>query len=80
MSDTWTFVCASAELLPGEMRATFDEVTGAPILVPVGSIDLGVGMPTLPTIIDDLLVVGGSGGELGEAAGHPGAGGVGRFS
>ena len=33
MSETWTFVCSSAELLPGEMRGTFDEVTGAPILV-----------------------------------------------
>lgn len=33
MSATWTFVCPSAELLPGEMRSTFDEVTGAPILV-----------------------------------------------
>lgn len=32
--------------------------------VPIGSIDLGVGMPTLPTIIDDLLVVGGSTGAL----------------
>ncbi len=30
---TWTFVCASGELLPGEMRPVFDEVTGAPILV-----------------------------------------------
>ena len=33
MSETWTFVCASAELLPGEMASTFDEVTGAPIIV-----------------------------------------------
>jgi 3-phenylpropionate/trans-cinnamate dioxygenase ferredoxin subunit len=33
VSGTWTFVCASAELLPGEMRTAFDEVTGAPILV-----------------------------------------------
>ena len=33
MSPTWTYVCASADLLPGEMRGTFDEVTGAPILV-----------------------------------------------
>ncbi|MBD7988977.1 non-heme iron oxygenase ferredoxin subunit [Luteimonas sp. Sa2BVA3] len=33
MSDVWTFVCASAELLPGEMRGAFDEVTGTPILV-----------------------------------------------
>lgn len=33
MSETWTFVCATAELLPGETRTTFDEVTGAPIIV-----------------------------------------------
>ncbi|MCD9028169.1 non-heme iron oxygenase ferredoxin subunit [Luteimonas sp. BDR2-5] len=33
MSETWTFVCATAELLPGEMRTAFDEVTGASILV-----------------------------------------------
>jgi 3-phenylpropionate/trans-cinnamate dioxygenase ferredoxin subunit len=33
VSDTWTFVCTSAELLPGEMRTAFDEVTGAPVLV-----------------------------------------------
>jgi len=30
---TWTFVCTSAELLPGEMRPVFDEVTGTAILV-----------------------------------------------
>ena len=34
MSDpVWTFVCATAELLPGEMKVAFDEVTGAPIAV-----------------------------------------------
>ena len=33
MSDTWTFVCATGELLPGEMKTAFDEVTGAPIVV-----------------------------------------------
>ena len=33
MSQAWTFVCTSTELLPGEMRTAFDEVTGAPILV-----------------------------------------------
>ncbi len=33
MSETWTFVCASAELLPGEMRTAWDEVTATPILV-----------------------------------------------
>ncbi|KAF1704899.1 non-heme iron oxygenase ferredoxin subunit [Pseudoxanthomonas suwonensis] len=33
MSATWTFVCAPSELLPGEMRTVFDEVTDTPILV-----------------------------------------------
>ena len=33
MSETWTFACATGELLPGEMRPVFDEVTGTPILV-----------------------------------------------
>lgn len=29
----WTYVCTTAELLPGEMQVTFDEVTGAAIAV-----------------------------------------------
>lgn len=29
----WTYVCATAELLPGEMQVAFDEVTGAAIAV-----------------------------------------------
>ena len=33
MSGTWTFVCATGELLPGEMKTVFDEVTGTPIVV-----------------------------------------------
>lgn len=33
MSDAWTFVCAGNELLPGEMKSVFDEVTGTPIVV-----------------------------------------------
>jgi len=33
MSTAWTFVCASAELLPGEMKTVFDEVTDTPIVV-----------------------------------------------
>lgn len=33
MSETWTFVCATGELLPGEMKTVFDEITGTPILV-----------------------------------------------
>lgn len=33
MSETWTFVCATGELLPGEMKTAWDEVTGVPIVV-----------------------------------------------
>ena len=33
MSETWTFVCAISELLPGEMKTAWDEVTSVPILV-----------------------------------------------
>ncbi|KAF1686215.1 non-heme iron oxygenase ferredoxin subunit [Pseudoxanthomonas taiwanensis] len=33
MSVTWTLVCPSGELLPGEMRSVYDAVTGTPILV-----------------------------------------------
>ncbi len=29
----WTFVCATGELLPGEMKSVFDEATGTPIVV-----------------------------------------------
>ena len=33
MSETGTFVCAAGELLPGELKTVFDEVTGTPIVV-----------------------------------------------
>lgn len=33
MSGTWTFICATSDLLPGETRTAFDEITGAPIIV-----------------------------------------------
>lgn len=33
MSDNWTFVYASSELLPGELKTVWDEVTDAPIVV-----------------------------------------------
>ncbi|MGH8055163.1 MAG: non-heme iron oxygenase ferredoxin subunit [Stenotrophomonas sp.] len=33
MSETWTFICASEELLPGELKTAFDEVTGVPLVV-----------------------------------------------
>lgn len=48
--------------------------------IPVGSVDLGVGMPTLPTIIEELLVVGGSTGNLGNAPINPVVGPAKRVS
>ena len=33
MSEHWTFVCAGSELLPGEMKTAWDEVSGVPIVV-----------------------------------------------
>jgi type IV pilus assembly protein PilY1 len=48
--------------------------------VPIGSVDLGVGMPTLPTIIDNLLVVGGSTGAMGQIKVNPQGAGARRIS
>ncbi|RFP61290.1 pilus assembly protein [Luteimonas weifangensis] len=57
-----------------------DNVDGNGQSVPVGSVDLGVGMPTLPTLIDKLLVVGGSKGTLGSIAVNPQGGSPRRIS
>ena len=46
-------------------------VDGKEVTLPAGSIDLGIGMPTRATIIDKLLVVGGSGGGLGSVTINP---------
>ncbi len=43
---------------------TDDTIGGSPI----GSVDLGVGMPTMPAVIDTLLVAGGSLGTVGSIA------------
>lgn len=43
---------------------TDDTIGGSPI----GSVDLGVGMPTTPAVIDTLLVAGGSLGTVGSVA------------
>lgn len=42
--------------------STTDDMIGD---VPVGSVNLGVGMPTLPNLLRRLLVAGGSGGSVG---------------
>jgi len=57
-----------------------DRIADGDVLVPVGSIDLGVGMPTLPTLIEELLVVGGSKGTLGSITMNPQGGGARRIS
>ena len=49
-------------------------------VVPVGSVDLGVGMPTLPSLIESLLVVGGSSGTLGSITMNPQGGAARRIS
>lgn len=49
----------------GDGSYSDDTLTGGGNTVPVGSIDLGVAMPTTPTLIGNLLVVGGSTGGTG---------------
>jgi type IV pilus assembly protein PilY1 len=51
-----------------------ETLTSGPNTIPIGSVDLGIGMPTLPIIIDNLLVVGGSRGEVGSVSVLPGTG------
>lgn len=43
--------------------------------VPVGSVNFGVGMPTLPLFLDGRLIVGGTGGDNGGGE-KPGTGGI----
>ena len=59
---------------------TDDTIGSGSSEVPIGSVDLGVGMPTLPTIIDNLLVVGGSTGSMGEIKVNPQGAGARRIS
>ncbi|MDQ2703144.1 MAG: PilC/PilY family type IV pilus protein [Pseudomonadota bacterium] len=60
-----------------KITATID---GETVEFPAGSIDLGIGMPTRATIIDKLLVVGGSSGGLGTVQTNPPATGTRRTS
>ena len=62
---------------------TYDDDDGLGVggeVVPIGSVDLGVGMPTLPSTIDTLLVVGGSTGTLGSITMNPQGGAARRIS
>ena len=49
-------------------------------VLPIGSVDLEVGMPTLPSLIETLLVVGGSTGTLGSITMNPQGGAAKRIS
>lgn len=64
----------------GKVDADDSVTTEDGTIVPVGSVDLGVGMPTLPTLIDKLLVVGGSKGVLGSVTMDPKGGSARRVS
>jgi type IV pilus assembly protein PilY1 len=55
----------------GNRTYSDDTLVVGGVTVPIGSIDLGIGMPTMPTMIDDLLVVGGSSGRLGSVGINP---------
>jgi type IV pilus assembly protein PilY1 len=55
-------------------------IDGETVYLPGGSIDLGIGMPTRPTVIDKLLVVGGSTGEIGSVTINPQGIGARRIS
>jgi type IV pilus assembly protein PilY1 len=48
-----------------------DTLVGGGTNLPIGSVNLDIGMPTLPTLIDNLLVVGGSTGRLGQMRINP---------
>lgn len=60
-----------------KIKTTID---GVEVYLPAGSLDLGIGMPTRATIIDKLLVVGGSGGGLGSVTIDPPGVGARRVS
>ncbi len=57
-----------------------ETLPSGPNTIPIGSVDLGIGMPTLPIIIDNLLIVGGSRGEVGSVSVLPGSIGNRRVS
>lgn len=41
-----------------------DTIGSGPGATPIGSVDLGIGMPTVPAVLDSLLVAGGGNGDL----------------
>ena len=57
-----------------------DTITSGSTTVFVGSLDLRLGIPTLPTLIDKLLVAGGSTGTIGSVSVNPQGAGSRRTS
>lgn len=51
--------------IDGDGQFGDDTVTSGGVAIPVGSVDLGIAMPTTPTVIENLLVAGGSLGTTG---------------
>lgn len=51
--------------IDGDGQYGDDTVTHGGVPIPVGSVDLGIAMPTTPTVIENLLVAGGSLGTTG---------------
>ncbi len=51
--------------IDGDGSFSDDTITVAGVVIPVGSVDLGIAMPTTPTVIENLLVAGGSLGTTG---------------
>ncbi|MGN0858369.1 MAG: pilus assembly protein, partial [Stenotrophomonas sp.] len=63
--DAYTGTSTGPSLFDLNGNGSFDDETIGDDDLPVGSVDLGVGMPTLAEILRGLAVVGGSSGNLG---------------
>lgn len=74
------FFNVDANTVNGAQDFSNDVITVAGVNIAVGSVDLGLGMPTLPSVIDELLVAGGSGGTIGSVAINPQGAGSRRIS
>mgnify|MGYP000505850294 CR=1 FL=1 len=74
------FFNANQTTTGGAANFADDTLTSGSDTVAIGSVDLGLGMPTLPTLIDQLLVAGGSTGTLGSIGINPQGSGSRRLS
>ncbi|MFT3806030.1 pilus assembly protein [Arenimonas sp.] len=77
---TQAFFNANLTKTGGAANFADDTLTSGSDTVAIGSVDLGLGMPTLPTLIDQLLVAGGSTGTLGSISINPQGNGSRRLS